>query len=81
MQPHGLRCLTIDKVEAGTLWNVIPGSATLEGTTRYFTRQLYNDFPKMMEGIVQHTAETYRCKADLNYIRMIPPTINDVSFV
>ena len=78
--PMDSAVLTIGKVEAGTLWNVIPGSATLEGTTRYFTRQLYNDFPKMMEGIVQHTAETYRCKTDLNYIRMIPPTINDISF-
>ena len=34
----------------------------------------------MMERVVKHTAETYRCNAQLDYIRMIPPTINDVSF-
>ena len=78
--PMDSAVLTIGKAEAGTLWNVIPGTATLEGTTRYFTRQLYNDFPKMMEGVIKHTAETYRCNAELNYIRMIPPTINDVPF-
>ena len=78
--PMDSAVLTIGKAEAGTLWNVIPGTATLEGTTRYFTRQLYHDFPKMMEGVVKHTAETYRCKAELDYIRMISPTINDVPF-
>ena len=78
--PMDSAVLTIGKAEAGTLWNVIPGTATLEGTTRYFTRQLYNEFPKMMEGVVKHTAETYRCNAELNYIRMIPPTINDIPF-
>ena len=78
--PMDSAVLTIGKAEAGTLWNVIPGTATLEGTTRYFTRKLYNDFPKMMEGVVKHTAETYRCHAELDYIRMIPPTINDVPF-
>lgn len=79
--PMDSAVLTIGKAEAGTLWNIIPGSAKLEGTTRYFTRKLYNDFPEMMERVVKYTAETYRCKAELNYIRMIPPTINDVDFV
>ena len=78
--PMDSAVLTIGKAEAGTLWNIIPGTATLEGTTRYFTRQLYNEFPGMMERVVKCTAETYRCNAELNYIRMIPPTINDVSF-
>ena len=78
--PMDSAVLTIGKVTSGTLWNVIPDTATLEGTTRYFTRQLYRDFPTMMERVVNATAETYRCKADLNYIRMIPPTINDAAF-
>ena len=73
--------LTIGKASAGTLWNVIPSNASMEGTTRYFTRQLYTQFPEMMEHVVNYTAETYRCKAKLDYIRMIPPTINDVDFV
>ena len=78
--PMDSAVLTIGKAEAGTLWNIIPGSATLEGTTRYFTRQLYNGFPEMMERIVKCTAEAYRCNAKLDYIRMIPPTINDIPF-
>ncbi len=78
--PMDSAVLTIGKVSSGTLWNIIPDTATLEGTTRYFTRQLYRDFPEMMERVVNATADTYRCSAKLNYIRMIPPTINDASF-
>lgn len=75
--PMDSAVLTIGKATSGTLWNIIPDTATLEGTTRYFTRQLYRDFPEMMERVVKATADTYRCSAKLNYIRMIPPTIND----
>ena len=72
--------LTIGKVTSGTLWNIIPDTASLEGTTRYFTRELYRDFPLMMQEVVDATAAAYRCKAELQYIRMIPPTINDADF-
>lgn len=78
--PMDSAVLTIGKVSSGTLWNIIPDTATLEGTTRYFTRQLYRDFPDMMARVVNATADTYRCRAELDYIRMIPPTINDVPF-
>lgn len=73
--------LTIGKVASGTLWNVVPGTAYMEGTTRYFTRQQYKALPEMVERVVKYTAATYRCKADLTYTRMIPPTINDEGFV
>ena len=78
--PMDSAVLTIGKVTSGTLWNIIPDTATLEGTTRYFTRQLYRDFPLMMQEVVDATAAAYRCKAELQYIRMIPPTINDADF-
>lgn len=75
--PADAAVLTIGKVSSGTLWNVIPGTAYMEGTTRFFTRQLKTAFPEKMARVVQGTAATYGCKADLNYIPIIPPTIND----
>lgn len=78
--PFDSAVLTIGKVESGTLWNVIPSSAYLEGTTRFFTRELQKSFPEMMQRIVDMTAATYRCKAEMTYKRMIPPTINDDAF-
>ena len=75
--PADAAVLTIGKVASGTLWNVIPGTAYMEGTTRFFTRQLQKAFPEKMARVVRSTAEAYGCKAELNYIPIIPPTIND----
>ena len=52
----------------------------MEGTTRFFTRELQKSFPERMQRIVDLTAATYRCQAELTYTRMIPPTINDDAF-
>ena len=75
--PADAAVLTIGKVSSGTLWNVIPGTAYMEGTTRFFTRQLQKAFPEKMERVIKYTAEAYGCKAELNYLPIIPPTIND----
>ena len=75
--PADAAVLTIGKATSGTLWNVIPGSAYMEGTTRFFTRQLQKAFPEKIARVVEGTAATYGCKAELNYIPIIPPTIND----
>lgn len=78
--PMDSAVLTIGKVSSGTLWNIIPDTARMEGTTRFFTRELQKRFPEMMERVVKLTGETYRCETELDYRRMIPPTINDVEF-
>ena len=75
--PADAAVLTIGKASSGTLWNVIPGSAYMEGTTRFFTRQLQKAFPEKIARVVEYTAQAYGCKAELNYIPIIPPTIND----
>ena len=75
--PADTAVLTIGKATAGTLWNVIPGTAYMEGTTRFFTCQMQKTLPEKIARVVKGTAETYGCKAELNYIPIIPPTIND----
>ena len=78
--PADAAVLTVGRVESGTLWNIIPTSARLEGTTRFFTRQLQAAFPEKMGRMVEHTAQAYGCTASMDYKRMIPPTINDDAF-
>jgi amidohydrolase len=75
--PADAAVLTIGKVTSGTLWNVIPTTAYMEGTTRYFTRQLQKAFPEKMDRVIQGTAATFGCKAEMGYASLIPPTIND----
>ena len=65
--PADAAVLTIGKVTSGTLWNVIPGTAYMEGTTRFFTRQLQKAFPEKMARVVEGTAAAYGCKAKCSH--------------
>lgn len=77
VDPGDPAVLTVGRIEAGTRWNVVAEYGRLEGTTRYFSRDLYQRFPEMMERVVTQTAQTFRAEAKLNYDRIVPPTIND----
>ncbi|WP_312279971.1 amidohydrolase [Oscillibacter sp.] len=77
VDPGDPAVLTVGRIEAGTRWNVVAEYGRLEGTTRYFSRDLYQRFPEMMERVVTQTAQTFRAEAKLNYDRIVPPAIND----
>lgn len=77
IDPGDPAVLTVGRMEAGTRWNVVAEYGRLEGTTRYFTRDLYQRFPEMMERVVTQTAQTFRAEAKLKYDHIVPPTIND----
>ena len=69
--------LTVGKMEVGTRCNVIAERGRLEGTTRYFSKDIGQRFPQAMERVVSHTAQTFRAKAVLDYERIMPPAINN----
>lgn len=69
--------ITVGKLESGTRFNIVSGYATLEGTCRYFTPELSNTIDKMMDRVVQHTAQMYRGKAKLEYNFLTYPVINE----
>ena len=66
--------LTIGKVTAGNRWNVLAGSALLEGTVRTFTTgtKVEDEIRK----VVENTAAAFGAKATLSYTYMTDPVIN-----
>jgi len=54
--------VTIGNIHSGSEWNVIPGEQYIVDTIRR---------------IVEHTAEAYGATATLEYVKKVPPTIND----
>ena len=64
-------------MQVGSRWNVVPEYGHLEGTTRCFSREVWKAFPDMLERIAKDTAKAFRADASLEYIRLVPPTIND----
>lgn len=69
--------LTVGKIEAGTRWNVVAENATLEGTTRCFDPDIYEEIPQLMEDVAKSVAAAYGAEASLEMDRLTPPTIND----
>lgn len=72
--------ISIGKLEAGSAFNVIPGSAYLLGTTRAFDPDLRNELPERIRRIAENVAAAARCKAEFGYHKNLPPTVNDPVF-
>ena len=69
--------VTIGNIHSGSEWNVIPGEASLGGTVRFFDPNQEQYIVDTIRRIVEHTAEAYGATATLEYIKKVPPTIND----
>ncbi len=66
--------ITIGKVTAGSRWNVLAGTATLEGTVRTFLTG--TEVEDELRRVVENTAAAFGAKATLTYKYMTPPVIN-----
>ncbi len=69
--------LTIGSLHSGNRFNIISGEAVMEGTTRYFKKEIGIDLKETMNRIIMNTAHAYGATAEFQYDSMVPPTIND----
>lgn len=69
--------LSVTRITSGINWNIIPGKAELEGTTRYFKREYRDKIEAKMRRVVENTAAAYGATAELQYKRRVLPTINE----
>ncbi|MDU4216231.1 MAG: amidohydrolase [Veillonella sp.] len=69
--------LTIGNIHSGSEWNVIPGEAKMGGTIRFFDPGQEEYYVESIRRVVEHTAEAYGATATLEYVKKVPPTIND----
>ncbi len=69
--------VTVGELKSGTRFNVISGEAIMKGTVRSFNRDTHTNLPPIVERIAKQTAETFRCKAEMEYNMMTEVLIND----
>ncbi|WP_055568652.1 M20 family metallopeptidase [Streptomyces atriruber] len=69
--------VTWGRIESGHACNVIPQHAELSGTVRCLDLDAWRDAPDLVHGAVQEVADLYRAKSEINYIRGVPPVVND----
>lgn len=69
--------LTVARLTAGTTTNVIPETATLEGTVRTLSEDTRAELLAQLERVCRGTADAYGCTATVEIDRGYPVTVND----
>jgi len=77
VDPLEAAVVTVGTFNAGTAFNVISETATLTGTVRAFSRELWEEIPNLFKRIVKGVCDSMGATVDINYIRLCMPTIND----
>lgn len=73
--------LTVTKVQAGTTRNVIPDTAHLLGTARFFSSSTRDTLRELIGAIARGVATAHGTTAEVSFIPGYGPTLNDSSQV
>jgi amidohydrolase len=69
--------VSVTQLRAGTAFNIIPGTAWMNGTVRVFDPGLWAELPARFERVCRGVAEAFGCRAEIDYHRFNQPTVND----
>jgi amidohydrolase len=72
--------ITVGALNAGTAPNVIPGEATLLGTTRSLDPGVSKALPERMERVVAGICQATRAEYEWEYLHGYPSLVNDEGF-
>ena len=67
--------LTIGHMQAGTVFNIIPDTAVMEGSIRTMSREMRKLLVTRMKEIVNKTAEMFHVEAEIEMLPEVPPLI------
>lgn len=69
--------VTWGRIESGHAPNVIPNHAELSGTVRCLDLETWRAAPDLVHAAVDEIATVHRAKSQIDYIRGVPPVVND----
>jgi len=69
--------VTWGRIDSGHACNVIPQHAELSGTVRCLDLDAWRAAPDLVHAAIDEIANLYRAKSEINYIRGVPPVVND----
>lgn len=81
ISPMDPAVITVGTIQTGSRWNVVAEDSYMTGTTRCFSNDVWTRFEERLARVVKSTAEAYRVQAEMEYIRLVPPTVNDEKVV
>lgn len=68
--------VSVTQIHSGDTWNVLPQQAVIRGTVRAFSSDVQDMAESRIKQIAQGIASTFDAKAEVNYQRRYPATIN-----
>ncbi|MBW4605987.1 MAG: amidohydrolase [Hassallia sp. WJT32-NPBG1] len=77
VDPIDSAVVTVGELHAGTKLNIIPDTARMSGTIRYFKPDLKGFFQERIEQIIAGVCQSHGASYDLEYWGLYPPTINN----
>ncbi|MFC4586633.1 M20 family metallopeptidase [Sphaerisporangium corydalis] len=81
VDPRSSLSLVWGRIQAGSVANAIPDDGLAEGTIRCLDEQAWHEAPDLFKSLLDSVAVAYGVDAEMNYIRGVPPTINEVTSV
>ncbi|SHH00683.1 amidohydrolase [Anaerosphaera aminiphila DSM 21120] len=69
--------VTVGSIHSGNRFNIIAGKAVMEGTNRYFSKDIAARIKDDMLRVCENTAAAYGATATLEYNYILGPTTND----
>lgn len=69
--------VSVGSIHSGTAFNIISGEAVLEGTIRYFSKDIGQTIEASMRRVMESTAALYGAAAEMTYTYNLPPVVND----
>ncbi|HEU5156374.1 MAG TPA: amidohydrolase [Streptosporangiaceae bacterium] len=81
VDPRSSLSLVWGRVSAGSVANAIPDDGVAEGTVRCLDDEAWHAAPELMHSLLDSVAGAYDVKADLEYVRGVPPTVNEATSV
>lgn len=73
--------VTVGRISAGTIDNVIPATAELAATVRTFSREAHAAIPGLLVRAAEHIAAAHGMTAQIDYVRGYPTLVNDADEV
>ena len=81
VDPRAALSLVWGHVNAGSAPNAIPDEGVAEGTVRCLDDEAWHQAPDLLKGLVKSLTSAYGVQAELDYVRGVPPTVNEAGSV
>lgn len=76
LSPQDAAVVSVTKVEGSDAYNVIPQSATVSGTARFFRREVAAQIEQAMRRLAEGVATGFGCTASVDWRLIFAPTVN-----